>query len=148
MKQIFIKLSKTDILEEVSLNSEYLGAKNAAEKEGLYARVATISHDRSLLDRLFADTFGNLSEKLREFIIETGLSDDGATLTLSLSNAYDDALTDSVNDDLRAGMVKGVAAAWFRFTYPEESQSWALESEKLFERAHAKLCYRRRPKRM
>lgn len=147
MKQISIKLSKSAILDEVALTTEYLGAKNAVQKEGLYDRVATISHDRELLDRLFTDVFGVITGKFREFIIEMDTFDEGASLTLNLSNAYDDSFTASVRDDIHGGMVKGVASEWLRFTYPEESNFWMDESEKLIERAHAKLCHRRKPRR-
>lgn len=146
MKEIEIIFNKAKILDEVSLNSEYVGSKST-EPDDIYDRIATVEADTLLLSRFLAEMYGNVTEKLREFISKSGSAGEDFTLTLELSNAYDDSLTHSVKEDLFTAVAKGVAARWFRFTMPDRATEWLNESEALLTRAHTKLCFRRKPLR-
>ena len=146
MKEIKIIFNKTEIYDEVSLNSAYAGAKNATG-EDIYERVATVDADRELLSRFLTEMYGKVSERLREFIVESEEREDEILVTLEISGAYDDSLTPSVRSDLFGAMAKGVASMWFRFTSPSRSAEWLAESDSLLSRAYSKLCYRKKPLR-
>lgn len=146
MKEIKLIFNKTEIFDEVSLNSEYLGAKSD-DAGGIYDRVATNPADEAILSRFFNEMYGCVTERLREFITGTTRDDNGFTLNLELSNAYDDTLTPGVREDLFGCIAKGVAARWLRLTSTDRATIWQSESDSLLARAFAKLCFRRRPTR-
>ncbi|MCH5234901.1 MAG: hypothetical protein J1E16_06375 [Muribaculaceae bacterium] len=146
MKKIEIKINKTEILEKVSLSSAYLGYK-AENAETLYDRISTIEADKPLLGEFWTEMCGIMTEKFREFIVNVEKEETGMNLTLELSNAYDDALTPSVKDNLVAAIVTGICGRWFRFTFPEKSEEWLNESGELIGSAMKKLCYRKKPVR-
>lgn len=147
MYKIDIVFNKSNIFDEVSLNSEYIGAKNESD-ENIYERVSTVSADEDLLNRFLTEMQGVIIEKLREFITDVKYSSQDFSVTMELSGAYDEALTPSVKEDLFAAMSKGVCARWFRFTYPAKSSEWLNQSDALLSRAYAKLCYRKKPQRL
>ena len=146
MQKIEIKISKTEILDKVSLASAYAGAKNEGDA-GLFDRVATIDADKQLLSEFWSEICGLIIDKLRGFIDSVDNSDLAFILNLQLSNAYDDALTPSVTEDLCALFVTGICGRWFRFTFPGKSSEWLSQSEELMKRVVSKLCFRRKPKR-
>ena len=146
MKQIEIIINKVEVLDEISLNSAYAGTKTVGE-EGFYDRVATVEADSLLLSRFWTEMYGEVTEKFREFIVKAEKTETDFSLTLELSNAYDESLTPSVREDIFGGMVKGMMAYWFRYTCPDKSPEWQKESSSLLSRAFAKLCFRKRPRR-
>lgn len=146
MKNIEIIISKTEVLEKVSLESAYTGAKTDQD-DRFYDRVATIDADKELLSGFWIESCGKITDKLREFIRSSVNNELALTLNLEISNAYDEALTPSVKEDLRGVLLYGIIGRWFRFTFPERSAEWLAQSSDLLERACSKLCHRSRPVR-
>lgn len=146
MKNIKIIINKTDIFRDVSLNSEYTGAKSDSEQD-IYARVATIEEDDALLSKLWGQTCGDIIDRLRGFISDSSASDSELKLTLEVSGAFDDTLTQSVIDDLNIACSAGVTARWFRFTFPALCNEWETLALASLDKALAKICHRRPPQR-
>lgn len=146
MKNIQISLNKTEIFNKVSLNSAYTGAKANGEN-GFYDRVATIEADNTLLSGFWTEMCGIVTEKLRDLILSTESDRETFSLTLSLSNAYDDALTPSVNEDISNAFSTGICGRWFRFTYPDKASEWLAQSSDCLNRAFSKLYFRKKPTR-
>lgn len=141
-----ISISKASIFEEISLATAYTGVKTEAEK-GFYDRVATVEEDDTLLSRFVNEMFGEVTDRFREFIYASSNDKDSLNFTLELSGSYDDSLTPSVKEDIFSGIVAGVMARWFRFTFPDGSEEREKQADNLLKRAYAKLCQRRKPKR-
>ena len=146
MLKIIISISKSAILDEVSLNSEYAGVKTPGET-GLYDRVATVEADSLLLSRFWTEMCGEITDRLHDFITSSSISEDLFSLNLELSNAYDPSLTQSVIDDLRGATAAGVTGRWFRFTFPDRADAWTEKAASHLAKAYAKLCHRRKPVR-
>lgn len=146
MKQIDIEIKKTAVMTEVSLASAYAGAKSGNETRN-FSSVATVKEDEALLERFWNDTCGEIASVLKEFVVTAIFSGDSFILRLELSEAYDDVMTPSVESDLFSSLGAGVTARWFEFSLPEKASEWKERSETLLQRAHRKLCYRRRPQR-
>lgn len=144
MKNISLSISKTSILDEVALNSEYAGAKSGSDSE-IYDRVAVIPQDNEILSRFWTQMCAQVIRQLKEFIGMSQLSESSLSLTLLLSGAYDDALTPSVKDDINAAIAAGVTARWFRYTFPDKLSDWESQSARALDSALSKLCMRRRP---
>lgn len=142
MKSINIAINKSDVFEAVSLNADY----SSTNVEDL-KRISTLDVDKDILTRFWKETGGNISEKLKTFISIISFSEDIINVVLEVSNAYDDALTSSVETDLYSAIVAGITAKWFSFTLRDLHQEWEEQMEKLFNRIISKLCYRKRPVR-
>ena len=143
MKIIHIKIDKSNIFADVGLSSAYIEAKEDAAKN----RIATMEQDEALLKRLWSETCGEVTEKLRTFITASEISDEEISLTLELSGSYEDAQTPTVISDIKAALVAGITARWFRYTYPDRSAEWSSESTRLLDRAFSHLCHRKKPVR-
>ena len=146
MKNLNFSFEKTGILEEVSLNTAYAGAKSEEEKP-IFDRVATCDSDEVLLLKFWREMYGMITDRLRSFILSSDFSDAAFSITLELSGAYDDSLTPSVKNDLYAAIVAGITSRWFAFVCPAKAVEWKTESERLFDSVVSKLCHRRRPVR-
>lgn len=147
MKEILISISKKEVFDEVSLKTAYTGVKTEAEK-GFYDRVATVEADKELLERLLTESFGALTDALREFIKRADFEEASIALTLEVSGSYDDTFTPSLKNDLFSAVAADVAQRWFRFSYAEKAEELKEEKNMFLKRAVSKLCHRSKPKRL
>lgn len=147
MKKLELKLLRTDVMSEVSLATAYAGIKSIATEATVFNRVAAMPSDEELILRFWREMCGIVTEKLREFIIDSLQSDSQFSVTLRLSEAYDESLNPSVESDIYSAFTAGVIARWFRYSLPERSQEWASESMTMLERAYRKLYQRTPPRR-
>lgn len=146
MKIISLSLAKSTIIDDVALNCAYTGVKSE-DGGNIYERVATLEEDTLILSDFFFEMCGEITDKLKEFIISSDLSDENFNLVLQISGAYDDALTPSVKKDICNSLEAGITARWFQFTYPSRASEWREKSISLLNRSVSKLCQRRRPQR-
>lgn len=146
MKNIKTILTKSEILEEVSLKTEYTGAK-AEAPEGFYDRVATVSADNALLSTFWKEMAGKLMETFRPFVDSMDIGEDSLQISLNVSNGYDESLTPSLENDIRSAFVAGITAGWFRFTSPDKHSEWSEASTRFLSSALSLLCHRRPPRR-
>lgn len=144
MIKIEIIVEKSAVFDIVALNSAY-GDASASDKTD---RIITLQSDDGLLSGFWRERCGMVTEKLRGFITASTLSADRMNLTLELSSAYDEALTDSMKEDLFKSITSGVTAAWFRFTLRDRAEEWERQSAELLDRAFSKLCHRKKPLRI
>lgn len=146
MQIIKISISNSSIFEEISLASAYAGAKKDDEK-GFYDRVATVNADETLLNRFVTEMHGVVADRFREFLTSTECGEEALGFTLEVSGSYDNSLTPSVKEDIFRGIVAGVISRWFRFTFPSQEETYRIQTDRFLERAYAKLCQRRKPRR-
>lgn len=147
MKILTIIITKDNVFEDVSLASAYTGAKTDDDSGVNFNRIATIDADNNLLSRFWIQACGIVTDKLKSFIMASEINENSIKLTLELSGAYDDSMSPSVEKDVFSAMTAGVTAQWFAITFPERTKEWDEKSAALLNRAFAKLCHRRRPKR-
>ena len=146
MKYFMISLTKVEILDHVSLNSTYMGAKGG-DDSGFFERVRTIEDDDPLLSRFWIEMCGVLTDQLKEFTTSSSDQADILTLNFEVSGAFDESLVPSIKEDLFAAMAAGITARWFAYTLPDKAEDWNSQSRSMLARAVSKLCHRRRPSR-
>ena len=146
MKNITIIIAKAASFRDVAVNTAYTGAKNSSLPE-FFDKVATISQDDEILGRFWTEMCGKITDRFKEFPLSSTIGDEAFTLSLELSGSYDDSLTQSVADDIKAALSAGVTARWFAYTCPEKTDEWLRQSDTLLASALSKLCQRRRPLR-
>lgn len=144
MKNLIISIALSSIIDDVSLNSAYAGAKSN-DDGSLFSRVATISDDRTLLSKFLTETCGMVTDRLKEFIVSSSLDSSNFSLKLEISNAFDESLAPFIKDDIHSAIVSGVIYRWFRFTFPDRAEEWKNQSVCLLSSALSKLCQRRKP---
>ena len=146
MKNIAISVTKSEILDEVSLHTAYMGVKTEAG-ENLYQRVAIVNEDCDLLERVWNEKCGSLIEYLKDFIVISESIGSSLSFTLEVSGSYDESMTPSLKSDIFEAMVSGVTAGWLRYSFPEKQNEWEDKFIQLMQRALTKLCHRKRPVR-
>ena len=146
MKKYEISIKKDEILEEVSLNTAYTGAKTG-DIPGTFDKVATIEGDHRLLGKIWGWVCGEVIEKVREFIADSESAENELKIILEMSEAFDSSLFPSVVSDMKAAVAAGVSARWFGYSFPEKAGEWEGLFERLLQRAFSKLCHRRKPHR-
>ena len=146
MKSISISLAKSEILEDVSLNTAYTGAKSSDDKA--YNRVATIPQDDPLLSKFWIETGGRVIDQLKEFVVSSSLDEEKFRMTLEVSGAFEESLEPTVKDDIHAAVTAGVMTRWLRYTYPDKATEWESHTTYLLGSVLSKLCHRRRPLRI
>ena len=146
MKNVIIFIEKEKIFSEVSINTAYTGCKGE-DNPDFYNKVATVDADKELLSHFFFEICGKISELLKDLIQSSVLTDAGLSLTLLLSNSYDDSLTDSLTRDLISATVAGVCARWLELSAPQRRKEYETRAEKLLNSALSKLYHRKKPMR-
>ena len=146
MKEILININKKEILDEVSLNTAYAGAKTQGEA-GIFERVAAIEADEALLSKFWLEMTGQLAETLQGFIKSAEHSQTALKLNLETSGAYDESLTPSLVEDVKAALAAGITQRWFTYTLPSRAEEFCRNSELLLKRIISKLCHRKKPVR-
>ena len=146
MKNLIIIITKSTVLDDVSLNSAYAGAKSNDGKAS-FDKVAVIEQDEAMLSRFWTEMCGKITDKLKEFVAVSSLTSDKFSLTLELSGAYDESMSQSVVEDLKAALATGVTARWFRYTLSDRAEEWDAQSTRLLDSALSKLCHRSKPVR-
>lgn len=148
MKKLEITLTKSDIMAEVSLATAYAGIKSIATDSATFDRIAAVDSDAGIIHRFWMEMCGLVTEKLRDFVAESSQTEKEFSITMRLSEAYDESMNRSVESDIFSGFTAGVIARWFRFSLPERAKEWEEESLSLLDRAYRKLYQRVPPRRM
>lgn len=149
MKTIKINILRRDADEELARITSYAGIKSPGS-EGLkdLDRIATVDEDSALLNRYWQAAANTLADRLKDFITGLAADNESVGLTLEVSGAYDDALTPSLEGDLRGYAAAYMTRAWFAITLPERAAEWDAECERLLRDASRKLYHRKRPVRI
>lgn len=146
MKIINIDIEKEKILQDISLNSAYAGAKSPGEKD-IFERVATVNEDSGILSGFFSEMCGSILEKFSGNVASSSLTESRFSLVLEVSGSFDESLSESLVNDITAYMSAGVTARWFQITLAEKAVEWDAKANLLLQRAFAKICQRKRPQR-
>lgn len=142
-----------------------------------FDRVAALPADRPMLSRFASEALSTLSEKLRDIIAPAPSSasapaassssaptaasappasdsaqgpaeySSGFYISLSLSGAFDQALTSSALTAFRSFMVTFVTSRWLRLVLPEKEPVWQAETQRLLNEITSTLYHRNPPKR-
>lgn len=148
MKIISINIHREEIDRELSKITAYTGVKSPSGGDlKTIDRIATVDEDSALLSRYWQKAGSILADRLKDFITGAAVSDSTIALTLEVSGAYDDALTPSLETDLKGFVAAAMTRSWFAITLPDRVAEWDAESERLLRDASRKLYHRRKPRR-
>lgn len=155
MKEVKLKISKADVFEEVAKTTAYIGHKRTDADPKAYDRIFATDADRQMLERYWREACSIATATLKPFataIAEQPCATDADTTrdytaTLSMGNAYDGTLTDSIAASLFSFFTAYVVAAWCRTACKEEAEGYATDAAAFTDNVERKLHHRMPPTR-
>ncbi len=146
MTQVTIIINKEEVYEEVAQTTSYTGAKMENDEKA-YDRIFTTEADRSQLERFWNESCSALCEALKEFVSSEANAQEGFTVKLALSSAFDTALEAAMKKEIFSFFVRSIAAKWYVFTNKKEAADFAASAAAMLESAKRKAYFRRKPRR-
>lgn len=147
MIDITLRLNKAKVLEGVAQTTSYTG-KKMPEDDDAYERIFTTEEDQSMLSRFWDEAKNAVCQALKRELAEEREDDEGNySVRLSLSNAFDEALKDSMERSLYSFFVMSITAKWYKFANKPEAADYATEAAGYLEDVKRKAYFKKRPKR-
>lgn len=145
MKSVTLSVDKKQVYEEVAQTTSYTGAK--MEDENAYERIFTTDEDESMLERFWNESKNTICNSLKKMLV-TESDDDGVyVLSLEVSNAFDDALIDSMQRSLFSFFVMNITAKWYIFANKNEAGEYASQAATFVDDIMRKVFYKKKPTR-
>lgn len=145
MKDIVLTVRKESVYDEVAKTTAYVGHKLQGEENG-YNRIFTKDSDQDLLDRFWQETCNAVTDQLKPYITQVQLSED-YDATISVPDAFDDTIKDSMESSLFSFFVTAIVGKWFRITNRSEVDTYLEEAVGYMNDVVRKLYHRTRPDR-
>ena len=156
MKEVILKVNKAQVYDEGAKTTSYAGLK-AMTKDDMasYSRMFTTDEDRMMLERFWNETCDMVTDTLKPFLSSVSevtishgveLSRD-YSITLEMSNSYDERLTESINNSIYSYFVQSITGKWFAFGDKEEVEPYLKGAAAFLTEALQKLYYKKKPVR-
>ena len=145
MKERRIEIGKDAVYRAVSMAAEYAGAKKG--DESAYDRMMVTDENAEILDTYWEKSKSLLCVLLKEVL--SGEEEIGGkySLTLELSNLFDDTLFRHLNQSIFVYLVSSMTAEWYAICDKEDYQPKAAEAAVAAETIKLILYSRKRPDR-
>lgn len=138
-------VNKDEVYEEVSKTTAYTGSK--MEDTEAYERIFTTDEDKTMLERFWNESKNTVCNSLKKVLSSEVEVSDKWVLSLSVSTAFDESLTASMERSLFSFMVMNITAKWYTFTNKEEATGYASEAASYIEDMMRKAYYKKKPTR-
>lgn len=144
--EVTLTISKEAVYDEVAKTTEYTGAK--MDDEHAYEVISTTEEDKTMLERFWNECKNMVCNSLKKVLVSENETEEGAyVLTLGLSSAFDESLTESMQRSLFSFFVMNITAKWYTFVNKSEATGYATEAATYIEDIMRKAFYKKRPTR-
>lgn len=145
METIELKVSRSDVYEEVDKTTDYTGSKLiSSNDQGARDRIVATQTDLKELSRFWEETCVAVNERLREMFVSASLpSATDYKVTLQVSSAFDQELVPSIQATLRSFFIVTITGKWYVFSNKGESGAYFTEAGSLMEDIRRKLYSRK-----
>lgn len=147
MKTLLLTVGREDVYSEVEKTTEYTGAKMMHADEGAHDRLAVTEADRELLSRFFDEAAGVATNECKRFVDEVTLDEAGYEARLSMSDSYDEHLSDSIRTSLRNFFVAAVIAKWCKIVGSDAGAAYTADATAAMLDVRSKIFNRKRPQK-
>lgn len=147
MKELLLTAKREDVYSEVEKTTEYTGAKMMHADEGAHDRLSVTEADRELLSRFFDEAAGVATDELKRFVDEVTLDEAGYEARLSMSDSYDEHLSDSIRTSLRNFFVAAVIAKWCKIVGSDAGAAYTADATAAMLDVRSKIFNRKRPQK-
>ena len=145
MKTLLLTVGREDVYSEVEKTTEYTGAKMMHADEGAHDRLAVTEADRELLSRFFDEAAGVATNEFKRFVDEVTLDESGYEARLSMSDSFDEHLSDSIRTSLRNFFVAAVIAKWCKIVGSDAGAAYSADATAAMLDVRSKIFNRKRP---
>ena len=147
MKTLLLTVGREDVYSEVEKTTEYTGAKMMHANEGAHDRLSVTEADRELLSRFFDEAAGVVTDECKRFVDEVTLDEAGYEARLSMSDSYDEHLSDSIRTSLRNFFVAAVIAKWCKIVGSDAGAAYSADATAAMLDVRSKIFNRKRPQK-
>ena len=147
MKTLLLTVGREDVYSEVEKTTEYTGAKMMHVDEGAHDRLSVTEADRELLSRFFDEAAGVATDECKRFVDEVMLDEAGYEVRLSMSDSYDEHLSDSIRTSLRNFFVAAVIAKWCKIVGSDAGAAYSADATAAMLDVRSKIFNRKRPQK-
>ncbi len=143
--EITLKINKETVYDEVAKTTEYTGAK--MDDEHAYETISTTEEDKTMLERFWNECKNMVCNSLKKVLVSEVEADGEYSLTLGLSTAFDESLTESMQRSLFSFFVMNITAKWYTFANKSEATGYATEAATYIEDIMRKAFHKKKPTR-
>lgn len=147
MKTISIVIRRDDVFQRVARQMDWEGLRGL-RGESDYGRVAINPADRALLHSFFDEAAMNAIDLCRPFLKSVSNSEEALTLTLSLSDDADSALSETLRPAVFNMLAAKVTVMWQEIVIPEKTLSSREKQSEAESSISAILYHHPRPVRL
>lgn len=147
MKELLLTAKREDVYSEVEKTTEYTGAKMMHADEGAHDRLSVTEADRELLSRFFDEAAGVATDECKRFVDEVTLDEAGYEVRLSMSDSYDEHLSESIRTSLRNFFVAAVIAKWCKIVGSDAGAAYSADATAAMLDVRSKIFNRKRPQK-
>ena len=148
MKTLLLTVSREDVYSEVEKTTEYTGAKMMHADEGAHDRLAVTEADRELLSRFFDEAAGVATDECKRFVDEVTLDEAGYEARLSMSDSFDEHLSESIRTSWRNFFVAAVIAKWCKIVSSDAGAAYSADATAAMLDVRSKIFNRKRPQKL
>ncbi len=143
--EITLKVNKETVYDEVAKTTEYTGAK--MDDEHAYEVISTTDEDKAMLERFWNECKNMVCNSLKKVLVSEVEAEGEYSLTLGLSTAFDESLTESMQRSLFSFFVMNITAKWYTFANKSEATGYATEAATYIEDIMRKAFFKKKPTR-
>lgn len=143
--EIALKVNKEAVYDEVAKTTEYTGAK--MDDEHAYEVISTTDEDKTMLERFWNECKNMVCNSLKKVLVSEVEAEGDYTLTLGVSTAFDESLTESMQRSLFSFFVMNITAKWYTFANKSEATGYATEAATYIEDIMRKAFFKKKPTR-
>ena len=143
--EVTLKINKETVYDEVAKTTEYTGAK--MDDEHAYETISTTEEDKTMLERFWNECKNMVCNSLKKVLVSEVEADGEYSLTLGLSTAFDESLTESMQRSLFSFFVMNITAKWYTFANKSEATGYATEAATYIEDIMRKAFHKKKPTR-
>ena len=143
--EVTLTISKESVYDEVAKTTEYTGAK--MDDEHAYEVISTTDEDKAMLERFWNECKNMVCNSLKKVLVSEVEAEGEYSLTLGLSTAFDESLTESMQRSLFSFFVMNITAKWYTFANKSEATGYATEAATYIEDIMRKAFFKKKPTR-
>ena len=143
--EITLKVNKETVYDEVAKTTEYTGAK--MDDEHAYEVISTTDEDKAMLERFWNECKNMICNSLKKVLVSEVEAEGEYSLTLGLSTAFDESLTESMQRSLFSFFVMNITAKWYTCANKSEATGYATEAATYIEDIMRKAFFKKKPTR-
>lgn len=143
-----LTIKKSDVYEEVTKTTAYIGAKNKLEDgKSAFDQVFVTDADLTMIERFFNESLDALRNVLKRFISGGSEVDGTITWQLEMPSRFDDNLLSSINSSANSFLVNRIIGKWCEITANDKVKEYADNAAALLLDIKDKAFFKKKPTR-